>query len=163
MNYLLPMMTLVALLQSCSAQKITRFTACLMGRGPTLRLDCRYMNITNNDLRYEFRLKRRKEPEIILSTINLNKFNDKYHNRASVYRERGLVQLHIQRYNTSDLGQYTCTLNIPEDLTINQTVSINVSKARLERCGAVSILALNTSWPLISLLFLPLLQAGCFL
>ncbi|CAJ0925552.1 unnamed protein product [Ranitomeya imitator] len=118
----------ITVLQACSAQKITRFTACLMGRGPTLRLDCRYMNITNNDLRYEFRLKRRKEPEIILSTINLNKFNDKYHNRASVYRERGLVQLHIQRYNTSDLGEYTCTLNIPEDLTINQTVSINVSK-----------------------------------
>ncbi|XP_075695027.1 thy-1 membrane glycoprotein [Rhinoderma darwinii] len=162
MNYLLPMVTIVAVLQACCAQKITRFTACLMGRGPTLRLDCRYMNITNNQLRYEFKLKRKKEPETILSTINVNHFNDKYHNRASVYTDRSLVQLHIERYNTSDLGQYTCTLNIPEDLTINQTVSINVSKERLERCGGVSILALNTSWPLVLLLFLPLLQAGGF-
>lgn len=163
MNYLLPMVTIYAVLQACCAQKITRFTACLMGRGPTLRLDCRYINMTNNPLRYEFKLKRRKDPEIILSTINVNHFNDKYHNRASEHIERGLVQLHIQRYNTSDLGQYTCTLNIPEDLTINQTVSINVSKERLERCGGVSILAQNTSWPLAVLLFLPLLQAGGFL
>ncbi|XP_040281006.1 thy-1 membrane glycoprotein [Bufo bufo] len=162
MNYLLLMVTTVAILQTCSAQKITRFTACLMGRGPTLRLDCRYVNITNNPMRYEFRVTRRKDPEIILSTINLNHFNEKYHNRASVYTERGLVQLHIQRYNSSDLGQYTCTLNIPEDLTINQTVSINVSKERLLRCGAVSILALNTSWSLVLFLFLPLLQAGSF-
>lgn len=103
-----------------------------MGRGPTLRLDCRYMNMTNNPLRYEFKLKRRKDPEIILSTINVNHFNDKYHNRASEHVERGLVQLFIQRYNTSDLGQYTCTLNIPEDLTINQTVSINVSKGKIK-------------------------------
>ncbi|KAG8569523.1 hypothetical protein GDO81_014446 [Engystomops pustulosus] len=162
MKFLLPMLLIVALLQVSWAQKITRFTACLMGRGPTLRLDCRYRNITDNPLRYEFKLTRRKEPEIILSTINVNHFNDKYHNRASVYMEQGLVQLHIQRYNTSDLGQYTCTLNIPQDLTINQTVSINVSKERLERCAGVSILALNTSWPLILLLFLPVLQAGGF-
>ncbi|KAM3922268.1 thy-1 membrane glycoprotein isoform 1-T2 [Leptodactylus fuscus] len=161
MNYLLPMVTIAAVLQACCAQKITRFTACLMGRGPTLRLDCRYTNITNNQLRYDFKLRRRKEPETIVSTINLNYFTDKYHNRASVYMERGLVQLHIQRYNSSDLGQYTCTLHIPEDLTINQTVTINVSKEKLERCAGVSILALNTSWPLL-LLFLPLLQAGGF-
>ncbi|KAG9482565.1 thy-1 membrane glycoprotein [Eleutherodactylus coqui] len=159
MNYLLPMVTIAAVLQACGAQKITRFTSCLMGRGPTLRLDCRYMNVTNNQLRYEFKLKRRKEPEIILSTINLNHFNDKYHNRASVHTERGLVQLHIERYNASDLGQYSCTVNIPQDLTINQTVTINVTRERLERCAGV---ALNTSWPLVLLLFMPLLQAGGF-
>ncbi|KAM4704302.1 thy-1 membrane glycoprotein [Rhinophrynus dorsalis] len=163
MNYFLQITVILAVLQAASCQKITSLTACLTGPGPKLRIDCRYQNITNNQLRYEFRLKRDKEPQIIISTINLNFFSDKYHNRASPYLERGLVQLHLERFNASDVGQYTCALNIPNDLTINQTSSIKVQKDRLERCGGVSTLTLTSSWPVVLLILLPLLQAGGFL
>ncbi|XP_075046727.1 thy-1 membrane glycoprotein [Mixophyes fleayi] len=160
MNYILPMGLFFAVLQASCGQKITKLTACLSGRGPTLRLDCRYENNTNNQLRYEFKLQRKVEPETILSTINLNFFTDKYHNRASVHTERGLVQLHIERFNASDVGQYICSLLIPNDFTINQTASINVNKDKLERCGGVSLLTLSTPWPLVLFLSLPLLQAS---
>ncbi|KAM8927711.1 thy-1 membrane glycoprotein [Pelodytes ibericus] len=150
-------------LHTVCGQKITLFTACLINPGPKLRLDCRYQNITNNQLRYEFRVKREREPQVILSTMNLNFFSDKYHNRASTVLNRGLVQLHLERFNASDVGLYTCQLNIPNDLTINQTSTINVQKGKLERCGGVSTLNLSTSWPLVLLLTLPLLQAGGFL
>ncbi|XP_063799585.1 thy-1 membrane glycoprotein [Pseudophryne corroboree] len=163
MNYILPLGIFFTVLQGSCGQKITQLTACISGRGPTLRLDCRYLNSTNNKLRYEFKVKRNVQPETILSTINLNFFNDKYHNRASVYTERGLVQLHIQRFNVSDVGQYTCSLDIPNDFSINQTSTITVHKDKLERCGGVSTLMLNTPWPLILFLLLPLLQAGGFL
>ncbi|XP_068097081.1 thy-1 membrane glycoprotein [Hyperolius riggenbachi] len=158
MNYIAAVVTFYFALQVTNEQKITSITACLMGRGPTLRIDCRYQNITNNPLRYEFKLTRTREPETILSTINSNFFTDKYHNRASVSMERSLIQLHIQRFNASDVGLYQCTLNIPSDLTINQTAKINVQKDKLERCGGMAI---RTQLPLVILLvFLPVLQAA---
>ncbi|MEE6519265.1 hypothetical protein FKM82_030923, partial [Ascaphus truei] len=150
-------------LQEASGQKITSWTACLSGPGPKLRLDCRYQNITDNKLRYEFKVKREREPQVILSTMNVNLFSEKYHNRASTLIGRGLVQLHLERFNASDVGQYTCALSIPGDLTINQTATINVHKDKLLRCGGASTLTMSTSWPLIMLLSLPLLQFGGFL
>ncbi|XP_040181459.1 thy-1 membrane glycoprotein [Rana temporaria] len=160
MNYLLPAVIFFFVLQASNEQKITRLTACLTGRGPKLRIDCRYQNVTNNPLKYEFKLKRNKEPEIILSTINLNFFTDKYHNRATIYTARGLVQLHIERFNASDVGLYYCTLNIPNDITVNQTAKISVQKDKLETCGGMSIFSLCTPWPLLLPLFLPILQSG---
>ncbi|KAG8434546.1 hypothetical protein GDO86_012791 [Hymenochirus boettgeri] len=162
MNYFLPIVIIFTVLQVKNCQKITSLTACLTEPGPKLRIDCRYQNITNNILRYEFKVNRGGEPQTILSTINLNHFSDKYHNRASPYITRGLVQLHLERFNASDVGLYTCALSIPKDLTVNQTASIKVQKDRLEKCGGISILNLGTSWPMVLLLSLPLLQAGCF-
>ncbi|KAM5132311.1 thy-1 membrane glycoprotein [Mantella aurantiaca] len=163
MNYLLPAVIFFFVLQASNEQKITRLTACLTGRGPTLRIDCRYQNITNNPMRYEFKLKRNKDPEIILSTINLNFFTDKYHNRATIYTARGLVQLHIERFNASDIGLYFCTLSIPNDLTVNQTAKVNVQKDKLETCGGMSIFFLFTPWPLLLPLFLSIIQAEVIL
>lgn len=128
-------------LQASNEQKITRLTACLTGRGPKLRIDCRYQNVTNNPLKYEFKLKRNKEPEIIISTIHLNFFTDKYHNRATIYTARGLVQLHIERFNASDVGLYYCTLNIPNDITVNQTAKISVQKG--EMMNSIRVLQLH--------------------
>ncbi|XP_072282513.1 thy-1 membrane glycoprotein [Pyxicephalus adspersus] len=163
MNYLLPAVTFFFVLQASNEQRITRLTGCLSGRGPTLRIDCRYQNITNNPLRYEFKLKRNKEPEIILTTINPNYFTDKYHNRATIHTEPGLVQLHIERFNASDVGLYSCTLNIPNDLTVGQTAKISVQKDKLETCGGMSIFSVCTPWPLLLPFFLPILQAEVFL
>ncbi|XP_053308337.1 thy-1 membrane glycoprotein [Spea bombifrons] len=163
MNYLLPITIMLAVLHTGYCQKITHLTACLSGPGPQLRIDCRYQNITNNPLRYEFRIKQDREPQSIISTINVNFFSERYHNRASSVISRGLVQLYLERFNASDVGLYTCALNIPGDLTLNQTASIKVQKDKLERCGGVSTLNLSTSWPLLLLLSLPLLQAGGFL
>ncbi|CAH2319507.1 thy-1 membrane glyco [Pelobates cultripes] len=162
MNYLLPFSLTLFVFQTACGQKITLFTACISGAGPKLRLDCRYQNITNNQLRYEFRVKREREL-IIDTTMNLNFFSEKYHNRASTFLSRGLVQLHLERFNASDVGLYICALNIPNDLTINQTARVSVQKDKLERCGGVSTFNLSSSWPLVLLLTLPLLQAGGFL
>ncbi|KAM4650417.1 thy-1 membrane glycoprotein [Discoglossus pictus] len=163
MKYLLSSTAILAVLQAAFGQKITSFTACLTGPGPKLRLDCRYQNKTNNPLKYEFTVHQGREPQIIRSTIKNNYFSDKYHNRASMHTERGLVQLHLERYNASDLGMYTCNLNIPDDLTILQTSTVSVQKDKLERCGGVSNFNFSSSWPLVLLLPLPLLQAGGFL
>uniref|UniRef100_A0A8C5MR80 Thy-1 membrane glycoprotein n=2 Tax=Leptobrachium leishanense TaxID=445787 RepID=A0A8C5MR80_9ANUR len=162
MNYL-TLFTFTCLLfvfQTICGQKITIFTACLTGPGPKLRLDCRYQNITNNPLRYEFKVMRGGEPQVILTTIKPNFFSEKYHNRASPVISRGLVQLHLERFNASDVGLYTCALLIPNDLTINQTATIKVQKDKLERCEGVSILKHSATWLLLTL---PFLQACGFL
>ncbi|OCT72405.1 thy-1 membrane glycoprotein [Xenopus laevis] len=163
MNYFLPVTFILSVLQVTDCQKITELTACLMKPGPKLRIDCRYQNITNNPMRYEFKVNRGGEPQIILSTFNVNFFSDKYQNRASTYISRGLVQLHLERFNASDAGLYTCSLSIPNDLTINQTASIKVLKDKLWTCGAVSVLNFGTSWPLALLLSLNLLRAAGFM
>ncbi|XP_053552822.1 thy-1 membrane glycoprotein [Bombina bombina] len=153
----------VPVLHGAFSQRITSFAACLTGPGPKLRLDCRYQNITNNPLRYEITVQRGPEPQIIRSTLKPNYFSEKYHNRASMHIERGLVQLHLERYNISDLGLYTCTLNIQHDLVDRQSKTLNVQKDNVERCAGISTFNIASSWPLVLLLSLPLLQAGGFL
>ncbi|KAE8592311.1 hypothetical protein XENTR_v10018723 [Xenopus tropicalis] len=162
MNYFLLVTFILSVLQATDCQRITSLTACLMRPGPKLRIDCRYLNTTNNPMRYEFKVNRGGEPQIILSTINVNFFSDKYHNRASPSITRGLVQLHLERFNASDAGLYTCNLFIPNDLTINQTASIGVQKDKLETCGGVSLFNHGSSWPFAFLLSLHLLLAGGF-
>ncbi|XP_069080962.1 thy-1 membrane glycoprotein [Pleurodeles waltl] len=144
----------MTVLQLSESQRITHFTACM--QGDKLRLDCRYENKTANLLRYEFTLTKDRE-ELIASTLQINFFSQRYHDRASVNVSRNLVLLYINKYGPLDKGTYGCRLQIDNDYTDKQVSTVKVMKDYLERCCGNSLL--NSVPCLLFLLLLPLLQA----
>lgn len=150
---------LVAVLQVAQCQNIRDLRACISGQN--LRLDCHYDNKTDNPLSYEFRMtKDSRAMRIVASNFGVPEANFK--NRANVTLYRNLLCLHVYGFVAADEGTYVCHLKITNDLPGPQTRNITVAKDKLEKCAGISLLIQNTSWLLLLLLSLPLLQAVDF-
>ncbi|NXJ82393.1 THY1 protein, partial [Trogon melanurus] len=145
-------------LQAAHCQMIRDLSACLLGQN--LRVDCRYENKTSNPLTYEFSITKDNRKQVIHSTIRASETN--YRNRANVTMHKNLLCLYLQGFTTSDEGVYMCELRATNDYTGNQIKNITVIKDKLEKCAGFSLLIQNTSWLLLLLLSLPLLQAVDF-
>ncbi|NWV42218.1 THY1 protein, partial [Grantiella picta] len=148
----------LAVLQAAHCQMIKDLSACLLGQN--LRVDCRYENKTDNPLTYEFSLTKDNRKHVIQSTISVSE--NIYRSRSNVTMHRNLVCLYLQSFTTSDEGVYMCELRATNDYTGNQMKNITVIKDKLEKCAGFSLLIQNTSWLLLLLLSLPLLQAVDF-
>nr|Q07212.1 RecName: Full=Thy-1 membrane glycoprotein; AltName: Full=Thy-1 antigen; Flags: Precursor [Gallus gallus]AAA11889.1 Thy-1 glycoprotein [Gallus gallus]AAC42216.1 Thy-1 glycoprotein [Gallus gallus]prf//1906310A thy-1 glycoprotein [Gallus gallus] len=157
MNPTVSIAVILTVLQAAHCQMIRDLSACLLGQ--SLRVDCRYENKTSNPLTYEFSLTRQQK-HIIQSTISVSE--NVYRNRANVTMHKNLVCLYLHSFTTSDEGVYMCELKATNDYTGNQIKNITVIKDKLEKCVRLSLLIQNTSWLLLLLLSLPLLQAVDF-
>ncbi|XP_048368394.1 thy-1 membrane glycoprotein [Sphaerodactylus townsendi] len=150
---------LVTVLQVAQCQNIKKMEACI--RDQNLQLDCRYENKTDNPLSYEFRMtKDTRAMRTVAGNIGVPEATFK--NRANVSVHRNLLSLNIYGFTAADEGTYVCHLKITNDLPGPQTRNITVVKDRLEKCAGISLLIQNTSWLLLLLLSLPLLQAVDF-
>ncbi|NXI21656.1 THY1 protein, partial [Sterrhoptilus dennistouni] len=149
---------LLPVLQAAHCQMIKDLSACLLGQN--LRVDCRYENKTDNPLTYEFSITKDNRKHVIHSTISVSE--NIYRSRANVTMHKNLVCLYLQSFTTSDEGIYMCELKATNDYTGNQIKNITVIKDKLEKCAGFSLLIQNTSWLLLLLLSLPLLQAVDF-
>uniref|UniRef100_A0A8D2IV83 Thy-1 membrane glycoprotein n=1 Tax=Varanus komodoensis TaxID=61221 RepID=A0A8D2IV83_VARKO len=144
------------MLQVARCQRVRDLTACLSGK--SLRLDCHYDRKTDNPLSYEFRLtKDHGEGSVVAG--NLKVPSSVYKGRASVNTTNNLVCLYLHGFTTADEGVYVCKLKITNDYEGPDSRNISVIKDRLEKCAGISLLIQNTSWLLLLLLSLPLLQA----
>ncbi|KAM4757599.1 thy-1 membrane glycoprotein [Cyanocitta cristata] len=158
MNPTVGIAVILTVLQAAHCQMIKDLSACLLGQN--LRVDCRYENKTDNPLTYEFSITKDNRKHVIHSTISVSE--NIYRNRANVTMHKNLVCLHLQSFTTSDEGIYMCELKATNDYTGNQMRNITVIKDKLEKCAGFSLLIQNTSWLLLLLLSLPLLQAVDF-
>ncbi|XP_042327021.1 thy-1 membrane glycoprotein [Sceloporus undulatus] len=149
---------LLTVLQIACCQRIKSLTACLTGQ--SLRLDCRYERKTNNALTYEFRLSKDTTEGAVVAG-NWNTASSIYKSRTNITVTDNLVCLYLHGFTTADEGVYICKLKITNDYG-TQAKNITVIKERLEKCAGISLLIQNTSWLLLLLLSLPLLQAVDF-
>uniref|UniRef100_A0A8C5SS49 Thy-1 cell surface antigen n=1 Tax=Laticauda laticaudata TaxID=8630 RepID=A0A8C5SS49_LATLA len=150
---------LMAVLQVSHGQRIKRLTACLTDQ--TLRIDCAYERKTTNPLSYEFYLSKGFTDKTVVAS-NLNVASAPYKPRTNVNVTNNFVCLYLSGFSTSDEGVYTCMLKITNDYEDMQSKNISVVKAHLARCAGISVFIQNTSWLLLLLLSLPLLQAVDF-
>ncbi|XP_063273850.1 thy-1 membrane glycoprotein [Prinia subflava] len=158
MNPTVGIAVILTVLQAAHCQMIKDLSACLLGQN--LRVDCRYENKTDNPLTYEFSITKDNRKHVIHSTISVSE--NIYRSRANVTMHKNLVCLYLQSFTTSDEGIYMCELKATNDYTGNQIKNITVIKDKLEKCAGFSLLIQNTSWLLLLLLSLPLLQAVDF-
>ncbi|XP_040472197.1 thy-1 membrane glycoprotein [Falco naumanni] len=158
MNPTVSVAVILTVLQAAHCQMIKDLSACLLGQ--SLRVDCRYENKTSNPLTYEFSITKDNRKHVIHSTISVSE--NVYRSRANVTMHKNLVCLYLQSFTTSDEGVYMCELKATNDYTGNQIKNITVIKDKLEKCAGFSLLIQNTSWLLLLLLSLPLLQAVDF-
>ncbi|NXK37152.1 THY1 protein, partial [Piprites chloris] len=158
MNPTVGIAVILTVLQAAHCQMIKDLSACLLGQN--LRVDCRYENKTSNPLTYEFSITKDNRKHVIHSTISVSE--NIYRSRANVTMHKNLVCLYLQSFTTSDEGVYMCELKATNDYTGNQIRNITVIKDKLEKCAGFSLLIQNTSWLLLLLLSLPLLQAVDF-
>ncbi|NWV54407.1 THY1 protein, partial [Aleadryas rufinucha] len=158
MNPTVGIAVILTVLQAAHCQMIKDLSACLLGQN--LRVDCRYENKTDNPLTYEFSITKDNRKHVIHSTISVSE--NIYRSRANVTMHKNLVCLYLQSFTTSDEGIYMCELKATNDYTGNQIRNITVIKDKLEKCAGFSLLIQNTSWLLLLLLSLPLLQAVDF-
>ncbi|KAM6115720.1 Thy-1 membrane glycoprotein [Phoenicopterus ruber ruber] len=158
MNPTVGIAVILTVLQAAHCQMIKDLSACLQDQ--SLRVDCRYENKTSNPLTYEFSITKDNRKHVIHSTISVSE--NIYRSRASVTMHKNLVCLSLKSFTTSDEGVYMCELKATNDYTGNQIKNITVIKDKLEKCAGFSLLIQNTSWLLLLLLSLPLLQAVDF-
>ncbi|NXU71988.1 THY1 protein, partial [Oreotrochilus melanogaster] len=158
MNPTVGIAVILTVLQAANCQMIKDLSACLLGQ--SLRVDCHYENKTSNPLTYEFSITKDNRKHVIHSTISVSE--NIYRSRANVTMHKNLVCLYLQGFTTSDEGVYMCELKATNDYTGNQIKNITVIKDKLEKCAGFSLLIQNTSWLLLLLLSLPLLQAVDF-
>ncbi|XP_074071370.1 thy-1 membrane glycoprotein [Macrotis lagotis] len=149
---------LLTVLQVAYGQKVTSLTACMVDKN--LRVDCRYENNTKSPLQYEFSLTREKYKHVLNSTIGVPEHA--YRNRVNLSLFHNYMALSLKDFTPKDEGIYACDLRasgIPNSLV---SKNITVYKDKLQTCGVMSLLVQNTSWLLLLLLSLPLLQATDF-
>ncbi|KAM6432215.1 thy-1 membrane glycoprotein isoform 1-T1 [Liasis olivaceus] len=150
---------LLAVVQVSHCQRIKRLTACLTDQA--LRIDCAYERKTSNPLSYEFRLSKDAGEGTVIAG-NVKVASAVYKSRTNITTTDSLVCLYLNGFTTSDEGVYTCKLKITNDYEDMQSRNISVVKAHLARCAGISLFVQNTSWLLLLLLSLPLLQAVDF-
>ncbi|XP_032636340.1 thy-1 membrane glycoprotein [Chelonoidis abingdonii] len=159
MNPTISIAVILTVLQVTHCQRIKELSACLLGQ--TLRMDCRYENKTTNPLTYDFSMFKESRKRVIQSNRNVPENSLKA--RSNITLSKDMVCLQLFDFTTADEGIYTCELKITGDYTGNQIRNITVIKDKLEKCAGISLLIQNTSWVLLLLLSLPLLQAVDFM
>uniref|UniRef100_A0A8D0E8Y5 Thy-1 membrane glycoprotein n=1 Tax=Salvator merianae TaxID=96440 RepID=A0A8D0E8Y5_SALMN len=153
-------LVLVTVLHVTYSQRIKDLKACLSGQ--TLRVDCYYERKTNNPLTYEFRLNKDNSNSFVLAS-NERVPNAQYKKRVEVNANSStVVCLQLKEFSKEDEGIYMCRVKITSDYEGVQMRNISVIKDNLPRCAGISLLIQNTSWLLLLLLSLPLLQAVDF-
>ncbi|KAM3830532.1 thy-1 membrane glycoprotein [Vipera latastei] len=150
---------LLTVLQVSHGQRIKRLTACLSNQ--TLRIDCSYERKTNHRLSYEFRLSKGAGDGTVVAS-NFSVASGPYKLRTNIDVSNNLVCLYLTGFTTNDEGVYICNLKFTNDYENMQSKNISVVKAQLARCAGISVFIQNTSWLLLLLLSLPLLQAVDF-
>ncbi|XP_001380456.1 thy-1 membrane glycoprotein [Monodelphis domestica] len=149
---------LLTVLQVAYGQKVNSLTACLVDK--TLRVDCRFDNTSKTPLQYEFSLTREKQRHVLNSTMGVPEHA--YRSRVNLTISQNYMALFLKDFSQKDEGIYACDLRasgIPNSFT---TKNITVYKDKLQTCGVMSLLVQNTSWLLLLLLSVPLLQATNF-
>ncbi|XP_039352804.1 thy-1 membrane glycoprotein [Mauremys reevesii] len=158
MNPTISIAVILTVLQVTHCQRIKELSACLLGQN--LRVDCRYENKTSNFLSYDFSMFKENRKRVIQSNLNVPENSLKL--RSNITMSKDMVCLQLFDFTTADEGLYFCELKITNDYTGNQIRNITVIKDKLEKCAGISLLIQNTSWVLLLLLSLPLLQAVDF-
>ncbi|XP_068926139.1 thy-1 membrane glycoprotein [Petaurus breviceps papuanus] len=148
---------LLTVLQVAYGQKVNHLSACLVDKN--LRVDCRYENNTKSPLQYEFSLTRETQKHVLNSTIGVPEHA--YRNRVNLSTSHNYMALFLKDFTQKDEGVYSCDLRASGS-TYAVGKNITVYKDKLQTCGVMSLLVQNTSWLLLLLLSLPLLQATDF-
>ncbi|XP_006054473.1 thy-1 membrane glycoprotein [Bubalus kerabau] len=159
MNPTIGIALLLTVLQVARGQKVTSLTACLVNQ--SLRLDCHHENTTTTPIQYEFSLTRDTKKWVLSGSNGVTR--PEYSSRTKFFSKYNLKVLYLSNFTTKDEGIYTCELRLsgPNPTVSNKDVS--VLRDKLVRCGGISLLIQNTSWLLLLLLSLPLLQAMDFI
>lgn len=155
MNPAISVTLLLTVLQVASGQKVTSLTACLEDQ--SLRLDCRHENSTTLPMQYEFSLTRDSKKHVLSGTMGVPEHT--YRSRTNVTNRNTMKVLYLSGFTNKDEGQYTCELRISGQPQTFSNKNVSVLRDKLVKCGGISLLAQDTSWVLLLLLSLPLLQA----
>ncbi|XP_004456312.1 thy-1 membrane glycoprotein [Dasypus novemcinctus] len=155
MNPAVGIALLLAVLQMARGQKVTSLTACLVDQ--SLRLDCRHENTTTLPIQYEFSLTRETKKHVLFGTVGVPEHT--YRSRTNFTSKYNIKVLYLSGFTSKDEGTYTCELRLSGQPPSISNKNISVYRDKLVKCEGISLLAQNTSWLLLLLLSLPLLQA----
>lgn len=159
MNPAIGIALLLAVLQVSRGQKVTSLTACLENQ--SLRLDCRHENTTTLPVQYEFSLTREKKKHVLFGTMGVPEHA--YRSRTNLTSNYKIKVLYLANFTNKDEGTYTCELRISGQQSAPNYKNVSVLRDKLVKCEGISLLAQNTSWLLLLLLSLSLLQATDFI
>ncbi|ELK12074.1 thy-1 membrane glycoprotein [Pteropus alecto] len=159
MNPAIGIALLLTVLQVASGQKVTSLTACLVDQ--SLRLDCRHENTTTIPIQYEFSLTRDSKKHVLFGTVGVPEHT--YRSRTNFTSKYNIKVLYLSSFTTKDEGVYTCELRLSSQHPTSYNKTVSVFRDKLVKCGGISLLTQNTSWLLLPLLSLPLLQAMDFI
>lgn len=159
MNPTIRIALLLAVLQVSQGQKVTSLTACLVNQ--SLRLDCRHENNTNLPIQHEFSLTREKKKHVLSGTLGVPEHT--YRSRTQLSNKPYIKVLTLANFTTKDEGQYTCELRVSGQTLMVSNQNVTVLRDKLVKCEGINLLAQNTSWLLLLLLSLSLLQAMDFM
>lgn len=157
MNPAIGIVLLLSVLQMSHGQKVTSLTACLENQN--LRLDCRFEN-TSLPTQQEFSLTREKKKHVLSGTIGVPEHT--YRSRVRLSNQPNIMVLTLANFTNKDEGIYRCDLQVSTQPPTVSFQNVSVLRDKLVRCGGISLLVQNTSWLLLLLLSLPLLQAMDF-
>ncbi|XP_006895679.1 PREDICTED: thy-1 membrane glycoprotein [Elephantulus edwardii] len=149
---------LFTVLQVAWGQKVTSLTACLENQ--SLRLDCRHENTTTVPIQYEFSVTRETKKHVIYGTVGVPEHS--YRTRTNLTYKNNIKVLYLHSFTNKDEGTYTCELRLSGHTPTVSNKNISVFRDKLVKCEGISLLTHNTSWLLLLLLSLPLLQAMDF-
>ncbi|XP_015994889.1 thy-1 membrane glycoprotein [Rousettus aegyptiacus] len=159
MNPAIGITLLLTVLQVASGQKVTSLTACLVDQ--SLRLDCRHENTTTIPIQYEFSLTRDSKKHVLFGTMGVPEHT--YRSRTNFTSKYNIKVLYLSSFTTKDEGVYTCELRLSSQHPPSYNKTVSVFRDKLVKCEGISLLTQNTSWLLLPLLSLPLLQAMDFI
>ncbi|KAG3286735.1 thy-1 membrane glycoprotein [Ictidomys tridecemlineatus] len=160
MNPAIGIAVLLAVLQVSRGQKVTSLTACLVNQ--SLRLDCHHENTTTSPIQYEFSLTREKKKHVLFGTVGVPEHS--YRSRTNFTSKYNMKVLYLADFTNKDEGIYSCELRLSgQPQSMPQSQNISVLRDKLVKCEGISLLAQNTSWLLLLLLSLSLLQATDFI
>lgn len=159
MNPAIGIALLLAVLQVSRGQKVTSLTACLVNQ--SLRLDCRHENTTTMPIQYEFSLTREKKKHVLYGTVGVPEHS--YRSRTNFTSKYNIKVLYLADFTNKDEGIYTCELRLSGQPPTVSHQNVSVLRDKLVKCEGISLLAQNTSWLLLLLLSLSLLQATDFI
>ncbi|XP_028722155.1 thy-1 membrane glycoprotein [Peromyscus leucopus] len=159
MNPVVSIALLLSVLQMSRGQKVTSLTACLVDQN--LRLDCRHENNTNLPIQHEFSLTRDKKKHVLAGTLGVPEHT--YRSRTTFTSHSNIKVLTLANFTSKDEGVYTCELRSSGQPPSVSSQTVDVLRDKLVKCGGISLLIQNTSWLLLLLLSLSLLQATDFI
>ncbi|XP_003418243.1 thy-1 membrane glycoprotein [Loxodonta africana] len=159
MNPAICIALLLTVFQVAWGQKVTSLTACLVNQ--SLRLDCRHENTTTLPILYEFSVTRETKKHVIEGTLGVPEHS--YRTRTNLTSKYDIKVLYLNGFTNKDEGTYTCELRLSGQPLSISNKNISVFRDKLVKCEGISLLVQNTSWLLLLLLSLPLLQAMDFI